>query len=134
MSNKGVAWSNPALLLPTSTPRRILHEQMLSFYIMHNYKSPEHVSNDKHDPILTLNHAFQSQRFSSIPALRAQSVPATVTLEIESNRYIREYIFRTFAQEVRREYSRRSLKETQEAVKNDLSDIFISGTAEVENV
>lgn len=66
------------------------------------------------------------------PKSRVQSAPAAVNSEIESDPQICEYIWRIVAQEVRREYSSRSLEATQEAVENVHSNLFIAGTIKVE--
>lgn len=63
---------------------------------------------------------------------RAQSAPAMVGSEIESDHHICEYIRRTIAQEVSHKYLRGSLQATKEAVENALSSLIITGTAEVE--
>lgn len=121
---------------PTGNLERIFREQEFFFRVVYNHKGPGHVSDDKREPIYTLNQTLQSLHCEGPPpslTSRAQSAHATVNPEIESNPYICKYIPSTVVQELSSEYSRRSLQGTQEAVKNALSNPFITGTPEVES-
>lgn len=58
MSNTRATRPNPALVLPTGNPERILREQKLSFCAEFGGEVPEHNSDDKDEPIHAPNHAF----------------------------------------------------------------------------
>lgn len=100
---------------------------------MYNHKGPAYVRENEYESIYTLDRAFQSLDHIGLPpypALRAQSAPAVLNPEIKSDPHVdREYIGSTAAQEVSLEYLTQSLRITQKAAKNDLSDLSATGTA-----
>lgn len=82
-------------MLSIGNPEHILREQELSFRTMYSHEGLGHVRNEEREPIYLLDHSFQSldcKGLTPSPTSRAQSVPAAVNPNIESDPPIREYI------------------------------------------
>lgn len=117
---------------PTGGPERILREGELFLRTLYNHEGPGHLRDDKLESIHKLDQAFQlldCEGYFPSPKSRAQSATAVVNPEIESDLYICKFIWNTVAQNVIRDYSRRSLQAPQKVVETAHLDLFIASSA-----
>lgn len=120
----------------TRNLEQFLRQEELSSHTVKNYEGPGYISDDKRKPIHTIHRIFQLVDCSGsrpAPAARAQSIPAAINPENKSYPHISEYISPPPAQEAGLKHSRHSLQATQEAVKNVLLSLTITGTANLES-
>lgn len=135
MSKVQATWLNLSLVPSTGDLELIFRKRELSFHTVYSYTGLGHVSDDEREPIHTSDQAFQSLDQGGPPlsqTLPAQLVPAAVNTKNEFYTHICKYIWCTIPKEVSHEYSRRSLQAMQEAVKNAILNLLITGTVKVD--
>lgn len=122
-------------MLPSGDSEDILREQDLTFRTVYYLDGSGHVCGEERKPIHTLNQSFQLLDRKGLPPLPASHThwsSGAIIPETESDLPIREYILRTVSKDEIRGYSRCSQQDTQGAAENVLSDLSITGSAEVE--
>lgn len=102
---------------------------------MYQREGPREIGEPKQEPIRILDQklkSLDSEGPPQTPAARSQTAPAAPNLETESGPHLRDLLRCMIAQEVKRKCTKRSHEATQRAVKNALSNLFVTRAAEIE--